>query len=105
MVVVAGLGVGGDIGEAPITDAAVTSDGVFRFSCRRYETHGPALFEHLWVTFAIAMWNEREQRLLLDRSRVGKEPLCYHFKVRQVWLTALDVRNVPLVISLDFGNA
>ncbi len=42
-----------------------------------YEAYGPDVAKHLRGMFAFAIWDEREQRLLLARDRVGKKPLLY----------------------------
>ena len=42
-----------------------------------YEQHGEACFEKLAGMFAIAIWDERESRLVLARDRFGKKPLTY----------------------------
>ena len=42
-----------------------------------YEEHGPELVHRLRGMFALAVWDEREGRLLLARDRVGKKPLYY----------------------------
>ncbi len=43
-----------------------------------YEEYGAALAEHLRGMFAIALWDQRGQQLLLIRDRLGVKPLYYY---------------------------
>jgi asparagine synthase (glutamine-hydrolysing) len=42
-----------------------------------YEEEGPRCIDRLDGMFAIAIWDDRQQRLLLARDRAGKKPLFY----------------------------
>lgn len=44
---------------------------------RGYEEWGAKIFEKLNGMFAIAIWDEREKKLVLGRDRMGKKPLFY----------------------------
>jgi asparagine synthase (glutamine-hydrolysing) len=43
-----------------------------------YEEMGPRCVEKLRGMFAFAIWDERKDRLVLARDRIGKKPLCYY---------------------------
>jgi asparagine synthase (glutamine-hydrolysing) len=47
-----------------------------------YEDHGLRCLEMLRGMFAVAIWDERSQRLLLARDRLGKKPLFYSLRNR-----------------------
>ncbi len=53
-----------------------------------YQAWGEALIPRLRGMFAIALWDNRQQRLLLARDRLGEKPLFYR----------------PTADSLDFGS-
>lgn len=42
-----------------------------------YEEFGEACVEHLRGMFAFALWDSRQQKLLLARDRIGKKPLYF----------------------------
>lgn len=43
-----------------------------------YEEHGDGLFEYLNGQFAFAIWDLKEEKVLLGRDRMGIRPLFYH---------------------------
>src|SRR5262249_4319997 len=74
----------GELFDYPEVKADLTSRGhVFRTHAdtelipHLYEDHGEAMLEKLRGQFAIALWDERNQRLLLARDRFGICPLYW----------------------------
>jgi len=53
-----------------------------------YEEHGERCVEHLRGMFAFALWDERRQRLVLARDRVGKKPLLYRATPDGIWFAS-----------------
>jgi asparagine synthase (glutamine-hydrolysing) len=43
-----------------------------------YERFGDSFVDHLNGMFALALWDDRNKRLILARDRIGKKPLYYH---------------------------
>ncbi len=71
-----------------------------------YEQWGPACVERFVGMFAIAIWNERERRLVLLRDRMGVKPLYYAWNGTTLWfgseLKALRAfRAWPVEIDRD----
>ncbi len=65
-----------------------------------YEDEGVDCFQHLNGMFAIAIWDERSQRLVLARDRFGEKPLVYvHQPGRLVFASELksllELPDVP----------
>jgi len=75
-----------------------------------YEEYGPAFVERLEGMFAIALWDVKEQRLLLARDRLGKKPLvwtrlddgalAFASEVKSL-LTLPSLRREPDLAALD----
>src|SRR5437660_11421562 len=74
----------GELFDYPEVKAQLSARGhYFRTHCdtelipHLYEEHGDAVFEKLRGQFAIALWDERQQQLLLARDRFGICPLYW----------------------------
>lgn len=80
-----------------------------------YEEYGPACVQQLRGMFAFALWDQRQQRLLLARDRFGKKPLYYALTEHALIFAseikallqdpeiALDVNEVALHHYLTYG--
>jgi asparagine synthase (glutamine-hydrolysing) len=75
-----------------------------------YEEFGPRFVEHLEGMFAIALWDAKEQRLVLARDRLGKKPLVWtrlsdgtlaFASEAKALLTLPGVRREPDLAALD----
>lgn len=53
-----------------------------------YTKWGDACFEKLDGMFAIAIWDAREQRLVIARDRLGKKPLYWTVKNQTLWFAS-----------------
>ncbi len=78
----------GELFDYPEVKAQLSAKGHrFRTHCdtelipHLYEEHGEAVFEELRGQFAVALWDERQQTLLLARDRFG---ICPLYWTRQV---------------------
>ena len=71
-----------------------------------YEEVGENCFEYLRGMFAIAIWDGRNQKLVLARDRVGKKPLFYFFDGSRIAFASemkaiLRIPNVPQEIDSE----
>jgi len=58
-----------------------------------YEKHGDQMLEKIDGMFAIALWDKRQQSLLLARDRLGKKPLYYYDK-GEYFLFASELKSI-----------
>ena len=58
-----------------------------------YEEYGEEFPRHLRGMFALAIWDSRQQRLLLARDRAGKKPLFY-FHDGQQFIFASEIKAI-----------
>jgi asparagine synthase (glutamine-hydrolysing) len=56
-----------------------------------YEEHGDELVQHLNGMFGFALWDERQQRLLLARDRMGEKPL-YFTQTKEAFVFASELK-------------
>jgi len=70
---------------------------------------GPKIFPRLHGMFALAIWDQRSQRLVLARDRIGKKPL-YYAPTTEAFLFGSEikavlawpgVRRVPDLLAID----
>ncbi len=65
-----------------------------------YEDHGDHLVDHLNGMFAFALWDERRERLLVARDRMGEKPLYFTQVADQAFIFASELKSLvvhPLV--------
>lgn len=58
-----------------------------------YEEYGEDLFSHLNGMFAFAVWDSRNQRLMLARDRVGVKPLYYYWDGKNIYY-ASEIKSI-----------
>jgi asparagine synthase (glutamine-hydrolysing) len=58
-----------------------------------YEEFGKGCFDRLHGMFAIAIWDERQKKLLLARDRLGKKPLYYSL-IGESFLFASELKTL-----------
>jgi asparagine synthase (glutamine-hydrolysing) len=65
-----------------------------------YEEYGDDLIDHLNGMFAFALWDEKRERLLIARDRMGEKPLYFTQISDRVFLFASELKSLvvhPLV--------
>jgi asparagine synthase (glutamine-hydrolysing) len=65
-----------------------------------YEEYGDELVQHLNGMFGFALWDERRQRLLLARDRMGEKPL-YFTHSTQAFVFASELKSLLLHPSVE----
>lgn len=72
-----------------------------------YEEYHTDLFDHLNGQFAMAIWDENRQELLLGRDRVGIRPLFYHLDGKKL-VFASEIKGIfadpSIPRKIDMGN-
>ena len=66
-----------------------------------YEQHGDRFLDHVNGMFGLALWDERRQRLILARDRMGQKPL-YYVEHRGLLAFASEVKSL---LALPFVSA
>jgi len=58
-----------------------------------YEEYGDECFKHFNGMFAIGIWDEKQNRLVLARDRLGKKPL-YYSHMNETFLFASELKSI-----------
>ena len=71
-----------------------------------YEEKGEECFKYLRGMFAIALWDEKENKLILARDRVGKKPLFYFYDGNRIVFGSeikaiLEAPDIPRDIDIE----
>lgn len=100
----------GEIYNFPELRASLESKG-YRFRtasdgeviCHLYEEHGEDLFELLDGMFAVALWSERERKLILARDIPGEKPLYYAQISSNALVFASEIKGLAVFPGLDLA--
>lgn len=98
----------GEIYNSPKLRRELKNKG-YRFStrsdgeviCYLYEEYGDDLFEYLDGMFAVALWVEREKKLILARDIPGEKPLYYAQLSKKELVFASELKSLTLFPNLD----
>ena len=69
--------------------------------CHLYEEIGESLFEKLDGMFAIALWSEKERRLILARDIPGEKPLYYAKLSDKEIIFASEIKSIEEFPNID----
>ena len=59
-----------------------------------YEEYGEEFINYIDGMFAIALWDEKKEKLLLFRDRFGKKPLFYYFNNNELYFSS-EIKSFP----------
>ena len=65
-----------------------------------YRDHGADMVQHLRGMFAFAIWDSRQEQLLLARDRIGQKPLYYHADDEKV-VFGSEIKSILAYPGLD----
>ena len=71
-----------------------------------YEQHGLEFLQHLRGMFALALWDDRDRKLILARDRIGQKPLFYRLEDHRLLFASelkalLQVPGTPRDLDLE----
>ena len=69
--------------------------------CHLYDEYGEALFERLDGMFAVALWVERERKLILARDIPGEKPLYFARLSETDIVFASEIKSIKLFPNLE----
>jgi asparagine synthase (glutamine-hydrolysing) len=67
-----------------------------------YEEWGDNFLEHLQGMFAIGLWDQRQQKLLIARDRLGIKPVYYYFRHGRLAF-ASEIKSLLEIPGIDRG--